>query len=180
MRRFAVLAAIGIAVIGVSDSMAQNPPKPAAPLSPELKALQGFWKPLSIMYEGKPEVTVEGMKKITGVFDKAEYYMYYVDRSQEQPNVYRLAQMNVTLDATTNPKTFVFECVTGPLKGEKRHGIYELAGNELKVCYGPADKPRPTAFASAAGSGHFLEVWARQPKEKEEKPQTPSQPQPPK
>jgi uncharacterized protein (TIGR03067 family) len=175
MRRFAVVA-VGVALLGVSVAKTQNPPKPAVPLSPELKALQGFWKPLSIVYEGKPEVAVEGMKKITAVFDKAEYYMYYVDRSQEQPNVYRLAQMNVTLDVTTTPKTFVFECAVGALKGEKRHGIYELAGNELKLCYGPADKPRPTQFESAPGSSHFLEVWARQPKEKQEQP--PSQPQP--
>jgi uncharacterized protein (TIGR03067 family) len=175
MRRFAVVA-IGVALFGVSVTKAQNPSKPVAPLLPDLKALQGFWKPLSIVYEGKPEVAAEGMKKITGVFDQAEYHMYYVDRSKEEPRVYKVAQMNVTLNATTTPKTFEFECASGPLKGQKRHGIYEVAGNELKLCYGPSDKPRPTQFASAPGSGHFLEVWARQPKEQQA--QQPAQPQP--
>ena len=60
------------------------------------------------------------------------------------------------------PKSIAFEFADGPLKGQKRHGIYELAGNQLKLCYGPADKPKPTEFKAPANSGYFLETWARQ------------------
>ena len=38
--------------------------------------------------------------------------------------------------------TIEFTFAEGPFKGQRRHGIYELAGNQLKMCYGPADKPR--------------------------------------
>jgi uncharacterized protein (TIGR03067 family) len=87
-----------------------------------------------------------------------------VDRGVTPPKVLKLAVANLTLDPAASPKSIAFEFAEGPLKGQKRHGIYEIAGNQLKLCYGPSDKPKPTTFAAPAGSGLFLEVWARQTK----------------
>ena len=103
------------------------------------------------------------MKQVTVVFDKSEYHLYFKDKDPDKdgkPVILRLALANIALDSTT--KSITFEFADGPLKGKKSHGIYELAGNQLKLCYGPADKPKPTKFESTANSGYFLETWARQ------------------
>ena len=152
---FTLLGAGGLAVWG-------NPP-PSTPPG-DLGLVQGNWKPLSIEFEGKPQVpTADELKKLTGVFDQTEYHLYYADKDVTPPKVLKLAVMHVAMDPATAPKTITFEFADGPLKGQKRHGIYELAGNQLKLCYGPAEKPRPTSFSAPMGSGYFLEVWARQP-----------------
>jgi uncharacterized protein (TIGR03067 family) len=160
---------LGVVVLAcvVGTARAQTPP-PAATEPPakapqgDLAALQGYWKPLSIVHSGvSQEKMADELRKLTGVFDQTEYHLYFKAPTKDP---IRLARMTVTLDPTTTPKTVVFEFAAGPLKGQKRHGIYELAGNELKLCYGEADKPKPTTFTAPTGSGHYLEVWARQTK----------------
>ena len=160
MRRLTAAIAIGV-VSALATAHGMNPP-PSTPPG-DLGAVQGNWKPLQVEFEGKPQMSAEEMKKITTVFDQTEYHLYFADKDVNPPKVLKLAVMNVTLDATTNPKTSVFENASGPLKGQKRHGIYELAGNQLKLCYGPSEKPKPTTFAAPKESGYFFEVWARQP-----------------
>jgi len=57
--------------------------------------------------------------------------------------------------------TFTLTIGSGLGNGKKMHGVYEVTADRLKVCYGPADQPRPTKFESAKGSGVFNEDWAR-------------------
>lgn len=45
--------------------------------------------------------------------------------------------------------------------GKVLPGIAEVAGEVLRVCLGPADGLRPSAFASARGSGNTLSEWVR-------------------
>jgi uncharacterized protein (TIGR03067 family) len=157
MLRYGVVMAV---LVGLAGVVAADPP-PATPAG-DLGLLQGYWKPLSIEFEGKPQVpSADELKKITAVFDQSEYHLYFKDPMKEPV---KLAVMNVSLDPTTTPKTIVFEFARGPLAGQKRHGIYEVAGSQLKLCYGPVEKPRPTSFAAPASSGYFLEVWGKQPK----------------
>jgi uncharacterized protein (TIGR03067 family) len=156
MLRIALMISVVWPVFGAASAA---DPKPAD----DLAALQGNWKPLQCDHEGMPQMPPELMKQVTAVFDKREYYLYFVDKDKDgKPKPLRLALANVTLDQSTTPKSITFEFAEGPFKGDKRHGIYELAGNQLKLCYGPADKPRPTEFKSPANSGYFLETWARQ------------------
>ncbi len=154
------LAAVAAAV-GLFGTVAAQSPAPSAG---DLALIQGNWKPLAIQFEGKSQAPVDEMAKLTAVFDQNEYHLYYADKSKTPPTVLKLAVMTVALDPTTTPKGITFEFSGGNLKGQKRHGVYEVAGNELKLCYGPAERPRPTQFAAPAGSGYFLEVWAKQPK----------------
>ncbi|QDU21391.1 TIGR03067 domain-containing protein [Urbifossiella limnaea] len=159
MRRVS-LAAVAAALGFLGTVTAQPPAAPAG----DLAVMQGNWKPLAIQHEGKSQAPVDEMAKLTAVFDGSEYHLYYADKSKNPPTVLKLAVMTVALDPSTRPKGITFEFAGGNLKGQKRHGIYEVAGNELKLCYGPVDRPRPTQFVAPAGSGHFLEVWAKQPK----------------
>ncbi|HEX4606769.1 MAG TPA: TIGR03067 domain-containing protein [Urbifossiella sp.] len=167
MLRFGV-AAVGVfgsiaAAVGLFGTVAAQSPAPTAPTG-DLAWLQGNWKPLSITFEGKTQAPIEEMAKLTAVFDQNQYHLYYADKSKNPPTVLKLAVMAVALDPTTSPKGITFEFAEGNLKGQKRHGIYEVAGNELKLCYGPAERPRPNQFVAPAGSGYFYEVWAKQPK----------------
>jgi hypothetical protein len=41
-------------------------------------------------------------------------------------------------------------------------GIYELHGDNYKVCFAPAGKPRPNELTSKPGNGYILQVWVRQ------------------
>jgi uncharacterized protein (TIGR03067 family) len=158
-----LLGVVGMMSLALSATGAN--PKPGD----DLNSLQGNWKPLQCEYQGVPQMPADVMSQVTGVFDKNEYYLYFVDskeidKATGKPKVYRLALANVALDTTTGPKSITFEFADGALKGQKRHGIYELASNQLKICYGPAEKPKPTEFKAPANSGYFLETWARQVK----------------
>ena len=145
----------------VTNSAVGADPKP----NDDLATLQGNWKPLQLECQGKQLSPAEEMKQMTGVYDKSEYFLYFVDKGKDgKPDVMLIAHANVTLDQTTTPKGITFELCEGRLKGAKQHGIYEIAGNQLKLCYGPIDKPKPTEFKSAPGSSHILETWARQVK----------------
>ncbi len=159
MLRIALL--LGITGIATSLTAVAANPKP----EDDLASLQGNWKPLQCEYEGVPQMPADVMKQVTVVFDKAEYHLYFVDKTKDgQPKVLRLALANIGLDSTTSPKSMTFEFAEGPFKGQKRHGIYEIAGNQLKMCYGPVDKAKPTVFKANANSGFFMETWARQVK----------------
>ncbi len=156
------LGAVAAGVLGLVGLTAGQPP--ASSLPAYLASLQGYWKPLSVEYEGKPQMTADQMKQVTVVFDQNEYHLYFVDKDKTgAAKPLRLALMNVVVDGTTNPKSITFEFAEGALKGQKRHGVFEVAGNQLKMCYGPAEKPKPTSFSAPPNSGLFLEVWAKQP-----------------
>ena len=158
LRVCALMGVFGMATLALAD------PPAAAPTS-DLDKLQGYWKPLQCDYEGKPQMPVDIMKQVTVVFDKSEYHLYFKDKEPNKngaPVILRLAKAEIALDPAT--KTMTFEFKDGPLQGKKSHGIYDVAGDQLKMCYGSADKPKPTKFESPAGSGYFLETWARQQK----------------
>ena len=158
LRVCALMGVLGMTTLAFADP-------PAAAPATDLDKLQGYWKPLQCETEGKPMMPADIMKQVTVVFDKNEYHLYFKDSKPDKDNkpiILRLALANVSLDSAT--KTITFEFADGPLKGKKSHGIYEVAGNQLKMCYGPIDKPKPTKFESPAGSGYFLETWARQQK----------------
>lgn len=158
--------ALLLGVTGMTMTLTLSRPAAGAnPVPDDLTSVQGNWKPLQCEYEGKSQMPADVMKQVTVVFDKTEYHLYFVDKDKDgKPKVLRLALANIALDPATSPKSITFEFADGPLKGQKRHGIYELAGNQLKMCYGPVEKPKPTEFKAAANSGYFLETWARQVK----------------
>jgi uncharacterized protein (TIGR03067 family) len=143
-------------------------PPPIAPATTDLDKLQGAWQPLQCDYEGKPQMPrtreKDLMEQVRVVFDKSEFHLYFKDSQLDKDNkpiILRLALARVELDDTTTPKSINFEFAEGPLKGKKCHGIYELAGNQLKMCYCSADKPKPTKFEALVGSGCFNETWRR-------------------
>jgi uncharacterized protein (TIGR03067 family) len=69
--------------------------------------------------------------------------------------------MTYHLSPAKTPKSIDFTPTAGPDKGKPLPGIYELDGDDLKICFGKVGGPRPSGFTTAAGSGHVLVVLKR-------------------
>jgi uncharacterized protein (TIGR03067 family) len=140
-------AVFAVLVGGVSLAQSPAPPKP----------FDGHWKPQSVQFDGKEHLDARMKSALTLWVKDGEYRVYFASDPAKDEH-YRLFTADLALDAAT--KTFALTVKDGQKKGEKRHGIYEVKDGKLTVCYGPADKPRPTAFGTAPGNGYFCETWA--------------------
>jgi uncharacterized protein (TIGR03067 family) len=67
----------------------------------------------------------------------------------------------LALDSARKPKVIDMTPSEGPNTGMPRHGIYEVDGDTLRVCYAAYGKARPTAFASRPDSGVVLVTYRR-------------------
>jgi uncharacterized protein (TIGR03067 family) len=120
------------------------------------KAPEGLWRPTSMVYEGKEMADAEAKEKMTLVLKDGEYRMFWTTDAAKDEGV-RLFTGDVSFDPAKG--TFEVAIKDGQKKGEKVHGIYQLKDGVLRLCYGPAEKARPAAFASQEGSGYFCESW---------------------
>jgi uncharacterized protein (TIGR03067 family) len=67
----------------------------------------------------------------------------------------------VELDTRKSPKHFDLLFTKGPEKGTRSLGIYELNGDDWKLCLTVTGSTRPMKFATTPGSGHALETLRR-------------------
>jgi len=65
------------------------------------------------------------------------------------------------LDTTKSPKTIDITDTEGPFKGKTVKGIYELKGDEFRICYSLPGKDRPKSFTAKEGTGYHSHVWKR-------------------
>ena len=140
-----------IAVLGLLLGAA-NPQDPAS--AKDLEGLQGTWKLVSAMQDGKA-LPDDKVKKTTIVFKHDTFQFpelaeYATSRSG-----------TIKLDARKKPKHM--DAIS--TNKEVMLGIYELGGDSYKVCFAPAGKPRPSEFASNPGSGYILQVWEQKKSE---------------
>ena len=141
-----MIAAVGL-LIGACNCQAQAP---AAPKT-DLDRFQGTWYLVMAMQDGKalPE---DKVKQTTIVF-KGDTFRF--PGSAE----YATSKAGtIKIDATKTPRQMD---AISPEK-EVMLGIYELHGDNYKVCFTQAGKPRPDELTSKPGSGYILQVWARQ------------------
>jgi uncharacterized protein (TIGR03067 family) len=66
-----------------------------------------------------------------------------------------------TVDASKAPRTIDYTITQGPDKGKMQLGIYEFAGETVKVCLSAPGSDRPTEFASQPGDGRTFGVWKK-------------------
>ena len=117
-------------------------------MKPDMKALQGTWDIVSLEMDGEKypavgsQIAVKG-GRFTSLNMGAEY------------------SGTMAVDESASPKTFDLIFDSGPEKGNRSLGIYELDGDTWKICLGLTGKTRPTKFVSAPGSGHALEILRR-------------------
>jgi uncharacterized protein (TIGR03067 family) len=122
----------------------------------ESAKLQGTWVRIYVDVDGKK--TDDGKKK------SGEAVTLVVKGDKFGDDTFKL-------DPTKNPKHIDLAIVDDKGKSIPWPGIYELKGDELKVCFpypfeGKLDKIaiRPTAFGSKRGGNEVLEVYKREAK----------------
>jgi uncharacterized protein (TIGR03067 family) len=120
-------------------------------MSSDAEILQGTWNIDSL--------EVEGMKMSRDSFSGAQIILdgiVFATRAMGAP--YR--GTFVVNDAAV-PKTIDILFNEGPHSGSSSLGIYELDGDQWKLCLGFAGICRPKDFATSPGSGHALETLTR-------------------
>ncbi|HEY1859632.1 MAG TPA: TIGR03067 domain-containing protein [Gemmataceae bacterium] len=143
MRRCAWLAAaLVLAAVAQADDKADAVKK-------ELAKLEGSWKMVSMEIDGN-KASEDDVAKIVLVLKGENYSVEGADQEFKG---------TLTFDPTKKPKTVERKETEGPGKGETGHGIYELEGDELKLCFAANGKDRPGKFTGE--EGHQLFVFQR-------------------
>jgi uncharacterized protein (TIGR03067 family) len=109
--------------------------------------LAGAWKAVSLESEGRPQ-------------GKAAYVnttmTFEGDAVSLAEQGYAPVVMRFKLDPAASPKSIDLILQDGPRKGETMAGIYELSGDELRICLRIGRPGRPTAFQTRAGDNNEL------------------------
>jgi uncharacterized protein (TIGR03067 family) len=77
----------------------------------------------------------------------------------ESPEANYEGTFNINVEA--EPHEIDIEFVEGPEAGNWNFGIFRFDGKALEICIDLNGAPRPTAFATTAGSGHAYEILNR-------------------
>jgi uncharacterized protein (TIGR03067 family) len=118
--------------------------------------LQGTWQTVSGEFNG--EKLDEELCKVLKFVCKGD--KFEVQGPAEILNQY--AKGTFKLDATTTPKTLDITIGEGDKKGDMVESIYELDGENLKVCAKLVGKERPADFTTKAGSNMVSLVLKRE------------------
>lgn len=118
----------------------------------DLEKLQGTWTFVSLeVDEAKiPEAMLNGSKIII----KGDTF-----KSISGGVTY---EGTIKIDVSKTPKTLDLIFTDGPEKGKTAPGIYELGGDNLRICLSLGASSRPTEFVTKQGSGHALETLKRE------------------
>ncbi|HXA51034.1 MAG TPA: TIGR03067 domain-containing protein [Candidatus Acidoferrum sp.] len=115
----------------------------------DLDKLQGTWNVTALEMDGH-EVAVPGSACIVIAGDRFQ--------SLGMGAVY---EGTVELNTRKKPKHFDLLFTEGPEAGNRSLGIYELKGDDWKLCLTVTGSTRPTKFATSPGSGHAFETLRR-------------------
>ena len=118
----------------------------------EMEKLIGTWACVSGSVDGNPlpEATARELKL------KLTEKTYTTTRGEDT-----LFESTYTIDPGTTPRSIDIVGTEGELAGKTAQGIYEVDGDDLKLCYTMPGHDRPKAFESKPGSGAFFVVWKR-------------------
>lgn len=125
------------------------------PAQADRDVLQGVWVAQSAEREGKP-APLEETKQLRFTFRGDQLLVrgnFKDDREEE---------CAFTIDPSSSPRRLDMD-ITPPKQNQPRPGIYEVKGDELKVCLrisGPQEPP--SAFGTKPGSGLILVVFKKQ------------------
>jgi uncharacterized protein (TIGR03067 family) len=119
----------------------------------DLDNLQGIWESTSATFDGRD------------ISDDAKFKMKFkgdtitITGNEEITKDY--GAFKVKLDPSTTPKSMDLTVTAGDMKDSVLEGIYELKGDELKVCVKIGARERPTKFESKEGSSTGYVVYKR-------------------
>lgn len=117
----------------------------------QLRALEGQW--------AFATVEIDGASMPVPSFPAGQFLIDGDLFRVESPEATYEGLFNI--DVEQDPPHIDIEFIEGPEAGEWSYGIYTLDGDHLTLCLGLTGSPRPTRFATTAGSGHALERLRR-------------------
>ena len=138
-------------VIAVGLSLAADEVK-KEPLDREYARFEGSWQVVSLEVGGM-KMPEKSLKDARLIIKGKEFTM------KDRIAAYR---GTFSIDIGKKPKTIDMKFTEGPEKGNTSYGIYELDGDNFKLCLTITGKNRPTEFAAKPKSGHGLEVLKRE------------------
>jgi uncharacterized protein (TIGR03067 family) len=147
MRLLALLITAAAALPILAD-----PPQDDA-VKKELKKLEGSWATVFIEAAGQ-KVTDEDKIKTRKLSTKGDKYTLKVGDET--------VRGTIEINPTKKPKTIDVKPDSGSNKGKTLLGIYELDGDNLKICLALPGKDRPTALVTAAEDRQQLVVYKRE------------------
>ena len=121
-------------------------------LDMEYAKLEGTWQVVSLEVDGM-KIPKETIKESKLIIKGKEFTM------KEKVATYK---GTFSIDPSKKPKTIDVKFREGPEKGNTSLGIYELDGDDLKLCLSVTTKERPTEFSAKPKSGHGFEVLKRE------------------
>ena len=119
----------------------------AEPTRKDIDAMQGTWAIVSFTADGS-QIAAETINSWRRIVDG--------DRVTWKQGEEILVELTIKFDPTAKPMTLDSTIAAGENKGQTMLAIYELDGDEFRMCFAPPGMPRPTEFSSAAGSGQLL------------------------
>ncbi len=132
--------------------MAAEPPKEDT-TKKDQERLQGTWKVVAIEVNGK-KIAAKEIEKEIGEFK----WVIIADKITWTDK--RKNEFLCKLDGSKEPKQI--DLTFPERKTETTEGVYQLDGDDLKICIGKT--ARPTDFTAKAGSRHYLYVLKREKK----------------
>ena len=125
----------------------------AADDSAEVKALQGSWIPAKAELGAQP-LPEDVLKKITLTLTNHDYVVTITGEQSDYGTW--------TIDTSAKPKAMTIVGTKGPNTGKTFPCIYELKGDNLRICYDLSGAKRPTEFKTEAGTKLYLVTYNRQ------------------
>jgi uncharacterized protein (TIGR03067 family) len=114
--------------------------------------IEGEWPMVSAVLDGKP--LADDMVKWCMRVTRGNVTMILAGPQT-------MLDAEFTLDASRAPGHIDYVNRSGKNKGKKQAGIYEIAGDTLRICSAPPGGERPSDFASVAGDGRSYTVWKK-------------------
>lgn len=155
MRR--ILTALAVAVVLCAPAARGQGDAREEAVAKELKRLLGTWEIVLIEVAGKKGEPPESQKERLTFRGKA----FTVVQGGEARD-----KGTLKIDPAKKPKAMDMTSAGGAKKGATMLAIYELRGDEMRVCAAPPGQPRPTAFTAEAGSKHYVTTLRRVKDEK--------------
>jgi len=118
----------------------------------ELDHLQGGWKVVRVEVGGMI-MPQKAFQKVTITVKDEEITFREGDKVYDQ--------VTFDPDPSTRPKSADLRHSAGLKKGVRERAIYELQGDQLKLCIAEPRKKRPADFVSAEGTGQQLFILNR-------------------
>src|SRR5262245_8426520 len=112
-----------------------------------LDQVQGTWAVTKLIYNGEDLSDKDYAKTMRFAFKGGDCA---IEGSEQVTSEY--AKLVFKFDPSTTPKLVDIAVMAGSQKGLSIEGIYELKGDELKLCARVLGKERPADFESKEGS----------------------------